>query len=94
MLISLYVSVGEELSLIICKAGKLSIYIGISEVFLYPSSCNNICRYQASLAVVWAEMNLASVELPAVSDWVFDLYIIAPHINMKTRLVVERLLQR
>lgn len=68
MSIYFVLSVREELSLIICKVGKLLIFIGLGENCSYQICYNNIHRCQASLALLWAVMKSVSVELPAVID--------------------------
>ncbi len=87
-------SVGAVLWLIICKAGWLSIWIIVGCFCSNPNYFNTICKYRVSFPAVWAAINSASVELPAVTDWVFDLYTIAALQNVNTTPEIDLLFRK
>ena len=78
------------LFLMVWRADMLSIWIGVGGFCLYPDFFNTIHGYLAIFAATCAAINLASVELPVVEDWVLDLYITAPPQKIKTNPVVDQ----
>ena len=80
----------KVLLLIICRADMLSICIGVGDFCSYPNCFKTILRYFVIFAAMWAAINSALVELPAVKDWVLNLYTLAPPQNVKTNPVVDR----